>query len=119
MALSIQTQTGPAKDGPSTTGLLVRAMFWVALAVVAHVSLIPELPRDIIGYAYWAPHAFAALGILNIARAVRGLLNDTRIRRKPPQIQRNVASRRAPMSAKPASSGGLRASRIPTVQRRH
>lgn len=119
MARRIRVQTGPSKDRPSTTGLLVRAMLWLALAVVVHSSLISKLPPDVIGYTYWAPHAFAALGILNIARAVRGLLDDARNGRKPPQTAQNVASRRVPMSAKSANTGGLRVNRVPTVQRQH
>jgi len=119
MARRIQTQTGPSKGGPSITGLVARAMFWIALAVVLHISLIPKLPRDVIGYAYWAPHAFTVLGLLNIARAVRRLLEEARNRRRPLQILQNAASRQVPIAAKSANGGGLSVNRVPTVQRRH
>ncbi|MGH6890689.1 MAG: hypothetical protein ACREEP_00360 [Dongiaceae bacterium] len=73
MARNIQSGGGSEANLKTFVGLLANAIFWIVVAVVFPVRLIPELVLALAPYAQWAPAIFYALAIWSFVRSVRSL----------------------------------------------
>jgi hypothetical protein len=115
MARDIQPQANEARGAEvkAFVGLIATAIFWLVVAIVFPVRIVPQLVPELAMGVDWLPIMFYGLAAWNFIRALRSLRGLTgSVRRRVNGPARAASARNADSSrAMPA------ATRVPTVQR--
>jgi hypothetical protein len=113
MARNIQPEANRLRAGSMKTavGHLGSAIFWLVVAIVFPVRIIPQLLPELAGSVDWLPVVFYGLAIWNFIRFARGLRGLTG------GVRRSVNGPARKEGGRSTAETPVVADRRPTVQR--